>query len=112
MEVERYYKDASFAPARWYGVTPDGEGVRIAYRASSLVVTRGSVPLRNHPDSTVVLEIEHETDGSMSRLDREDLRDILAKHGINLNADGRLLSPDDEIQAVMESVDEYVRNLD
>lgn len=111
MNVKKYAKTGSFAPASWLAVLEDGDNARISYRAERLQVVRGWTPLPNNDESEVLVDEEVETKGSGSRLKDREMVSILEEYNVNISLENQVGRDDQEIREIEGSMDQYLENL-
>lgn len=111
MNVKKYARTGSFAPASWLAVLEDGDNARISYRADRLKIVKGQTPLPNNDGANVVVDEEVETEGSGSRLDDRDMVRMLEDYNVNISLENQVQRDDQDISNIEDNMDQHLEDL-
>lgn len=110
IDIKEFYKVSNFAPVQWIGRTRNNDSIYIRYRNNRIQIIRGNPPLKSHPESTVVLSIEHTND--QGKLSTRTLLDLLSESDININIKDEKTYCSDQLESVLLNMRNYVNNKD
>jgi len=111
MNVKKYARTGSFAPASWLAVLEDGDNARVSYRADRLKIVKGQTPLPNNDGAEVIVDEEVETKGSGSRLKDRDMVRILEDYNVNISLKHQVQRDDQDIKNIEDNMDQHLEDL-
>lgn len=112
VKIKKFCKVSNFAPTQWVGITDDNEEVYIRYRHSNLEVIIGKPPVKNHPESDVIVDKNVESDNHGGKMESRILVNKLDDTEINIDHESEKPKYEEELRAVWDNMSEYTRNID
>lgn len=112
VKIKKFCKVSYFAPTQWVGITDENQQVYIRYRHGNLEVIIGKPPVKNHPESDIIVDKNVESDNHGGKMKSRRLVNELDDTEINIDHESEKPKYEEELRAVLDNMSEYIRNID